>query len=665
MAGGRGDQSIDTLLGRLPRLSMVVGKGGVGKTTCAVGIASRLAARGTRTLLVSTDPAGSLGSVLGLAVTGGECRSVDGAPRLSVLQLDARRARSEFLARWRDTIVSIVDRGTYLDLEDIGGLVDAVMPGADEIFALLALAELSAVRDDPAGELRWQRLVVDTAPTGHTLRLLALPETFEAMIALLDAMQGKHRFMVSALTRRYRPDRADEFLAEMRSTIGAFRSSLGDESRAATVLVTRAERIVVTETVRYAAALRGLGIAMAGVIVNAVTTPMDSESRSALVELRDALRGNQCFALPRSRVPPVGLAEVEELISGLTRCEEKGRGGKKIRAGETGLRDGHGAAVSWFSGGAPHVPEKKATRASTPHCDIRPLIRTVTVVGGKGGVGKTTVSCALALTASTAPEMTGDVLLLSTDPAPSIGDALGVDTPQWARRAPERVDHVPNLLVWQLDATTAFQEFRERYTSRIDALFDAWIGRGVDASHDRLILRDLLALSPPGIDEVYALTSIAEAFQEDRYTNIIIDPAPTGHLLRLLEMPALALDWSHRLMRLILKYREIADLAEPAQELLEFSRRTRVLDRVLRDPTHAGVVVVSLDEPVVLAESARLVRALAEAAIPAIGMVLNRAAEVPLELEWSGILYLAPTAERPLVTPQAIGDWCRRWQQRD
>src|SRR4029079_3780040 len=110
------------------------------------------------------------------------------------------------------------------------------------------------------------------------------------------------------------------------------------------------------------------------------------------------------------------------------------------------------------------------------------------------------------------------------------------------------VQHARGLFARQMDAGAAFRSFRERYQERIDALFDGLVGVGVDASHDRGILRELLALAPPGIDEMYALATLGDTLEEGRYARIVVDPAPTGHLLRLLEMPTLALEWSHRLM---------------------------------------------------------------------------------------------------------------------
>src|SRR6185503_18038534 len=147
----------------------------------------------------------------------------------------------------------------------------------------------------------------------------------------------------------------------------------------------------------------------------------------------------------------------------------------------------------------------------------------------------------------------------------------------------ESIPVIRNLTAVQLDATRAFSTFRDSYRDRIDALFEGLASRGVDAAHDRQIIRDLFALAPPGIDEVYALTVIGEELEKGRFDTIVIDPAPTGHLLRLLDMPRLAVAWSHQLMRLMLKYREVVSLGDAAQELLDFARRTKAVESRLVD----------------------------------------------------------------------------------
>ena len=643
---------VDVLLDALPPLALIVGKGGVGKTTCALGIADRLAARGDSTLLVSTDPANSLGPALGVILDRDRTHEV--RPGLHAMQLDPTAARTAFLSRWREVLVTIVDRGTYLDAEDIAGLVDAAFPGADEIFGVLVLADLLAAIAKPTTGRQWTRLVVDTAPTGHTLRLLALPETFDALIALLESMQAKHRFMVSALTHRYRQDAADRFLDEMRRTLGSFRQALRDGSRSAAVVVTRAESVVLRETARYLEALQQLGVAVAAVIIEAVPESREDVVDDAVEALRELAPEGALYAVPRADAPPAGLTEASASLGEMFEVG-KARGDVRVRSERKGLRRKRREAVSLDSGGP---PKPEPIERENPIA-VTDLLRTLTIVGGKGGVGKTTVACALALSAAFDGDAADEILLVSTDPAPSIGDALGIHAPRWAHDGPVALDRLPTLHVWQMDATAAFQDLRERYRDRIDSIFDSLLGQSVDIAHDRTIVRDLLALAPPGIDELYALASLGEALADATYDRIIVDPAPTGHLLRLLQLPSVAIDWSHRLMRLIMKYREIAGVTEAAADLVIFSRRTRALDSLLHDETRAGVLLVSLAEPSVRTETERLGDLLRATGIAIIGEVRNRTM-VGDPRDRSPVV-IAPEFARPLVGVEAMREWTSTW----
>ena len=608
--------ALDALLESLPRTTLILGKGGVGKTTCAAGIASAFAERGERTLLVSTDPAAALAEVFGAPVSS-TAAPVDGATNLHARQLDAAELRSDFLRQWRNTIAEIVDRGTYLDREDVDGLVDAALPGVDEIFALLALADLLADADTA-----YDRIVVDTAPTGHTLRLLALPETFRALLSMLDLMQGKHRFMVRALTRRYRRDRADEFLDEMRARIDALRAALTDARALAAVVVTRQEPVVVAETERYLDALAALRVRVAAMVVNAATSDRVAELPASVPR----------FWIP-DVAPPKGIRDLRATIRKVT-------------------------TIAPTSSRAPRVREHSDGRRVDP----TEFVRALTIVGGKGGVGKSTVACALAVASTTSIRTT---LLVSTDPAPSIADAFGMSHAPWARADIEaEIDEVPGLVVRQMDATSAFARLRETYQSRIDAVFEALVGRGVDVEVDRAILRDLLALAPPGVDEVFALSILGDALAEGRFARIVVDPAPTGHLLRLLEMPGIALDWTHRLLRLMLKYREVVALGESAQDLLDFAERTRALDALLRNPALAGLVIVGLDEPIVRAETTRLAAAVRERGIDVSAVVWNRVTPplLPLPATVAARQVCSEEVQPPPVGLSALRAWAMTWR---
>lgn len=593
------------LIGRLAPVTLVVGKGGVGKTTVAAALATRFAEEKQRTLVVTTDPAGTLLTALDHSLER-TTRPIPIRPNLDAWAFDTAGIRDEFLARWREPISTILDRGTYLDAEDIAGLVDAALPGADEIFAVLTLGEVLSREKDA-----YDRVVVDTAPTGHTLRLLTLPQSFEALVRLLDAMQEKHRFMVRALTHRYKSDASDALIAELRDRVGNLQKILTDPKRSAAVLVTRPEQVVVAETARYAAALRLIGIRIAATVVNVV----DTARTTSWVKGDEAM-----FFAPTVDRP------VESFLSALTQLPDSFNPPSR-----TSARPSAASAVKPF----PQTPS-------------------ILIVGGKGGVGKTTTSIALAIQSADAGRKT---LLVSTDPAPSIGDALGLNI------GDKEMTILPNLAARQIDATHAFSSFRDEYRGRIDDLFEGLAGRGVDLAHDREIIRDLLALAPPGIDELYALTVLGEELEKGRFDSIIIDPAPTGHLLRLLDMPQLAVAWAHQLMRMMLKYKEVVGLGDAAQELLHFAKRTRALDARFHDPARSAAIIVALDEPLVREETLRLSRELAARGLPLSAIIWNRAGKGTEPLPTGAPIpqLFAPPAPDTPIGVDDIRQWANSW----
>jgi arsenite-transporting ATPase len=641
----------DALVEKLPRTTLIVGKGGVGKTTCAAALAMRTSARVGRTLVLTTDPARALPTVLEQPVDS-EPTPVHGSKQLAAQVLDASALRSRFMSKWGDTIRTILDRGTYLDQSDIDPLVDTAMPGSDEIFSALALAELMAQGSRLEAEgskltLRlkpraFDRILVDTAPTGHTLRLLSLPRTFQALVRLLDAMQAKHRFMVQTLTRAYRSDEADDFLREMGRLVAALEESLRDPGRCAAVMVTNPQSLVVEETRRYLDALRELRVHVAAVVWNATEGDLPP-----LGELGDADQ----FLVPRLAPWPTGKAGLERWLEAMRPVKAQGSRlkakGSKLKARgsrlEANARTERNVSVK---------PQKPKALSLEPKAS---LLRPLTIVAGKGGVGKTTVAAALALRAAEKQR----TLVVSTDPAPSLADALAQPIPD----ADTPVKGAERLFARQMDASAAFARLRSEYQSRVDALFDGLVARGVDMTHDRAIARDLLSLAPPGVDEVYALSLLSDALFKNSYECVVVDPAPTGHLLRLLEMPQLALTWTHQLLRLMLKYKDVTGLGETARELLDFSKNLRSVDALLRDQARCAIVLVTLDEPVVRAETERLAKEVRSRGVGIAGVVLNRAGATPaLPVADGPVHFEAPAVEPPPVGPRALREWSQAWR---
>ena len=432
-------------------------------------------------------------------------------------------------------------------------------------------------------------------------------------------MQGKHRFMVSALTHRYRPDAADAFLDAMRGMIAGLRKSLGDAEDAGAVLVTRAQDVVVRETERYATALRDLGVRVVAVVLEAYSSTEGEED--LLDRLAAVASPRTLFAVPKVDPPPLGSEGAVASLGEMATVGEVSEGGeKRVRVATKRLGKVPKSSAHFRSGGAPQ-PEPAHREVSS----LDNLLRTLTIVGGKGGVGKTTVSCALALFAARY-HTAHDTLLVSTDPAPSIGDALGMTAPRWAHDGPTALPKIPHLYVWQMDATAAFRELRKRYQDRIDVVFDSLMGRNIDMAHDRAIVRDLLSLAPPGVDDSMHSSPLAMRskrvvtrglwwIRRPRAPPSIVANADTRDRM---EPSAHATD---------LKYKEVASLGEAAQDLLNFSRRTRALDELLHDPARAGIVLVSLDEPAVTAETARLADLLRSTGITVLAEIRNRVAK--------------------------------------
>jgi arsenite/tail-anchored protein-transporting ATPase len=540
-----------------------------------------LAAGGRRVLVVSTDPAHSLGDAIGERLSGRPRRLWRG---LFAAELDADGALLRWFRERERAFRVLASRGTYLDDEDVDQLFSQSLPGVDELIGLIELLRLS-------GAGKYDQVVVDTAPTGHTLRLLAMPETLARLGRVLLDLQQKHRWMSQSLRGRYLPDASDAVIEGIERQAEELRALLRDPEGCAFRWVMLPEELALREALDGKAALERLGGRIAQVLVNRLTPPprgpctlcggRRAEEARVLSEARKAFANTPMRLAPALAAEPRGLAALRRFSAARARAPRPGRT-RPLRAG-----------------GAPWIPPD----------GIRLLL-----FGGKGGVGKTTCAAACALHLARGGKR---VLLLSTDPAHSLGDALGAALSDEPREVAER------LTARELDADRAFAARRDQYRRNVDELFDELRGgAGFDATFDRLVVQDLIDLAPPGIDELFALFAVSDALQ-DGSDVVVVDTAPTGHALRLLEMPEKALGWVHALLAILLKYRRVIGLGDLARTLTAMSRELRELRQLLRDPARALFVPVTRAAALPRLETQRLLGALRRLGVPAGPLLVN------------------------------------------
>ena len=244
------------------------GKGGVGKTTAASATALFLLNQlkhNESILLFSTDPAHSLSDSLEVKIGNRlvEVKQLRGA-RLFAYEMDASLALERFREAHGKVLAEIAERGTLLDEEDINQLLSLSLPGLDEVMSLFELSELDR-------EGKYAHIVVDTAPSGHTSRLLRLPEVFTRIVKTLDLMGDKHRYILAHFARR-KPvaDEVDVFLRDLNERIAAVRKLLHDSEQTSFTVVTIPEAMAVRETQRYLELLREQGVPVRDLIVNRV-----------------------------------------------------------------------------------------------------------------------------------------------------------------------------------------------------------------------------------------------------------------------------------------------------------------------------------------------------------------------------------------------------------
>ncbi len=522
------------------------GKGGVGKTSMACATAVQLADRGLRVLLVSTDPASNLDEVLGTTLTNAPT-PVESVPNLFAMNIDPEEAARDY----RERMV-----GPYR-----GVLPDTAVASMEEQFSgsctleIAAFDEFAKLLGDKTATSAFDHVVFDTAPTGHTLRLLTLPSAWSGFmdqntsgtsclgpLAGLQAQQAIYKQTVLAL---------------------------GDASVTTLVLVTRPEPSAFREAARTSAELRTLGVSNQHLIVNGVFT---SQAPSDAIAVAMQRRGDAALAaipeqigtLPRTTIPlaSAGLMGIESL----RRVGQPAADSEALPLTDIALTDppdGLGGLIDELSA-AGHG---------------------VILAMGKGGVGKTTVAAAVAVALA---ERGFDVHLSTTDPAAHIAATIAAD-------------EIAGLTVGRIDPA---QETAD-YTAEVLA----GAGKDLDAGGRALLEEDLRS---PCTEEIAVFRAFAKAVAAGSDRFVVLDTAPTGHTVLLLDS-ALAY------------HREVSRQTQQITESVE-----QLLPR-LRDPDFTRVLVVTLPEATPVHEAARLQEDLRRAEIEPFAWVINQSL-VPLDV---------------------------------
>lgn len=246
---------------------MFGGKGGVGKTTMAAATALELA-RENKVLIFTTDPAPSLADSFG-QIIGNEPTAVANVHNLFAMEVNARKAMEEFKQKYGGEILDILQQGTYLANEETEEIFRLDIPGMDEVMSLKKIIDFMDSSD-------YQQYIVDTAPTGHTLRLLMLPELLDNWIKFLASLRWKYHVMVRQFAREERIAKADTFLFEMKKTVKKVKALLQNAEKTEFVVVTIAEKMGVSETEDLLRNLAQMHVPSRHIIINNIFPPEES-----------------------------------------------------------------------------------------------------------------------------------------------------------------------------------------------------------------------------------------------------------------------------------------------------------------------------------------------------------------------------------------------------
>jgi len=522
------------------RILFFTGKGGVGKTSLACATAVMLADRGKRVLLVSTDPASNLDEVLETRLSG-QPAPVNEISGLFAMNIDPVSAARAYRERVVGPYRGILPEETLASMEEqLSGACTVEIAAFDEFTKLLG---------DPVATEGFDHVIFDTAPTGHTLRLLKLPAAWTG-------------FMAASVTGTSCLGPLSGLQTE-RALYEASLQALNDPARTTLVLVSRPESSALTEAERTRRELGDMGIARQILAVNGVFTARAAGD--------DAARALEARGLQALKQMPQGLAllprvEIPLLPFALTGAAML----RRIFGGRLSTLEPHTALKEHFHGSL-------GSSLSALIDEIEGTGRGVVMTMGKGGVGKTTVAAAIATELA---HRGYPVHLSTTDPAAHVAAAVDGD--------------IPGLHVSRIDPVAELV----KYSAEVLAS----TGAGLDEQARALLEEDLRS---PCSEEIAVFRAFSRTVEEGENGFVVLDTAPTGHTLLLLD----AAEAYHR---------------EVSRTLVGGLEAVRQLLPRLRDPRFTRVLLVTLPEATPVHEAARLQDDLRRAGIEPFAWIVNQ-----------------------------------------
>jgi arsenite-transporting ATPase len=529
-----------------PRFLFFTGKGGVGKTTLSCAAAVALADSGRRVLLISTDPASNLSEVLGTQLSSQPLR-LQTALTLWALNIDPQTAAREYRERMVAPYRGILPPAAVAGIEE-------QLSGACTT-EIAAFNEFSRYVGQPQATQDYDHVIFDTAPTGHTLRLLQLPAAWNQFLntntsgtSCLGPLSG---------------------LREQHALYARTLQCLTDSALTQVALVSRPERSALAEAERTRSELAALGLGNIRLLLNGLFERSDSDP----VALAMASRQQQALSGMPEGLRPLARTDIPLLPFNVT-------GLSAVRAVTNPAR-----AVIAEARMAQARPFAEWPALSALVREIEAGGRGVILAMGKGGVGKTTIASAIAVELASRGHR---VHLTTTDPAAHIEHAIA--------------GSVPNLQTSRIDPRVEVAAYSREVM--------ASAGADLDEQGRRLLEEDLRS---PCTEEIAVFRAFAAQVDRGCDGFVVLDTAPTGHTLLLLD----ATEAYHREVS-----RTQSDLPEAVRHLLPR----------LRDPAFSKVILVTLPDATPVHEAARLQEDLERAGIHPFAWVINQSLS-PLALD--------------------------------